>query len=82
MNLGFILLNSFSLIISLIINIVFFGKERVHHVEDNTYGYLIFTIFITNLIGLFLGLSLGVTFKCIDILILILNKLYLILLII
>ena len=82
MNLGFILLNSFSLIISLIINIVFFGKERVHHVEDNTYGYLIFTIFITNLIGLFLGLSLGVTFKFIDILILILNKLYLILLII
>ncbi len=82
MNSGFIVLNTFSLIIALILIIVFFSKERVHHTEDNIYGNLLVLIFITNLIGLVLGLSLDIHYIYKDFIIICLNKVYLILLIV
>ena len=82
MNSGFIVLNTFSLIIALILIIVFFSKERVHHTEDNIYGILLVLIFITNLIGLVLGLSLDIEYIYKDFIIVCLNKVYLILLIV
>lgn len=82
MNSGFIVLNTFSLIIALILIIVFFSKERVHHTEDNIYGILLVLIFITNLIGLVLGLTLDIDYIYKDFIIVCINKIYLILLIV
>ena len=82
MNSGFIVLNIFSLIVSVILIIVFFIKERVHHVEDNIYGNLLIMVFLTNLIGLILGLSLNIDNIYKDFIIIGLNKIYLIFLII
>ncbi len=82
MNSGFIMLNTFSLIIALILIVVFFSKERVHHTEDNIYGNLLVLIFVTNLIGLVLGLSLDIHYIYKDFIIICLNKAYLILLIV
>ena len=48
--------NIYSLIILVILNIVFFGKKRLHKTEDNVYGGILITSIATIFIGLMLGL--------------------------
>ena len=36
-NEGFLLLNNYALIVLIILSIVFFGKNRMHNIEDETY---------------------------------------------
>ena len=73
MGIGFIISG---LCISLLINIVYFSKERINSYETRLYGYLIFT----NLLGLFLEMSctLGSFFGASSIVLDILVKSYLI----
>lgn len=49
---GYTILNIYSLVLLLTLIIIFLKKERVHRIEDNTYSYLLTTMFITSIIGL------------------------------
>ena len=73
-----LLLNSFALIILLILAFIFYGKERMHKTEDSLYGFLLITTIITMILGLVLGVILKFEILHKDLLIIIFNKAYLI----
>ena len=77
-NEGFLLLNNYALIVLIILSIVFFGKNRMHNIEDETYGKLLTVSIITILFGLILGIFLDLDSAYKNISIIIFNKLYLI----
>ena len=77
-NSGLVLLNSYALIILIVLSIVFFSKKRLHQVEDNTYGQLLIVSVITILFGLLLGIILDSDFYLKNLLAAIFNKIYLI----
>ncbi|MBP3840767.1 MAG: response regulator [Bacilli bacterium] len=77
-NEGFILLNSYALIILIVLSFIFFSKERLHEIEDNTYGKLLITCLITIFFGLVLGLFSLPNFSYANIIIGLFNKFYLI----
>ena len=54
---GYLLLNVYSLIILSILAFVFFKKERMHKVEDNTYGKILVFSSLTVLFGVFSGVN-------------------------
>ena len=71
-------LNIFSLLILLILDVVFFSKKRLHKIEDNLYAFLLIMETVTISIGILLGGILDVNFHNKLFIIAILNKLYLI----
>ncbi len=77
-NEGFLLLNNYALIVLIILSIVFFGKNRMHNIEDETYGKLLTVSIITILFGLILGIFLDLDSAYKNVSIIIFNKLYLI----
>ena len=77
-NEGFMLLNIYALIILLILSVIFFSKNRLHKIEDNTYGKLLVTSIITILFGLLLGISLDSNMIYRDFFVIVFNKIYLI----
>ncbi len=70
-------LNIFSLIILIILNVVFFSKKRLHKVEDNLYAFLIIMESITISVGIVLGGLLYATIPNKFFWIAALNKVYL-----
>lgn len=79
--LGFLLINVYSLLVIIATSIVFFSKQRLKQIEDETYkNFLIANIFIT-LSGLILGLAVSPGFNINNLLIVFCNKIYLIVLI-
>ena len=80
--LGFLLINIYAFLLILSTTIVFFSKQRLKQFEDETYkNFLIATICIS-LSGLILGLAVSPNFNTNEFLIIILNKIYLICLIV
>ena len=80
--LGFLLINIYAFLLILSTTIVFFSKQRLKQFEDETYkNFLIATICIS-LSGLILGLAVSPNFNTSEFLIIILNKIYLICLIV
>ena len=75
---GFIAINVYSLILILVIAFVFCSKKRLHQIEDNTYFYLLITTILTTFLGITLGVLVVPTLNINKIIILFLNKLYLI----
>ena len=71
-------LNIFSLLILIILDIVFFSKKRLHKIEDNLYAFLLVMESVTISIGIVLGGILTVNFANKLFIIAVLNKLYLI----
>lgn len=75
---GFILLNSYALVVMIALMVIFCSKPRQHKIEDNVY----FKMLIVNLLMVVSGIILGIsTFKDLDIgemVITLLNKVYLI----
>ncbi len=55
MNSNYLILNLYALIIIIILSISFFGKKRLHKVEDNLYGALLIVAISTIIFGLLLG---------------------------
>ena len=58
MNVAYSMLNIFAFIILIILMIIFFGKKRLHNIEDNTYGWLLIVSFFTIATGITLGFLL------------------------
>lgn len=77
MNTGFLLLNSYALIVLIILCFVFFSKKRLHKIEDNLYGYLLISSMVTIAFGILLGVLLIADIQYKDISIIIFNKIYL-----
>jgi len=71
-----IIVNIYSFIILLILSLVFFSKQRMRHVEDNTYAKILLTTIGTLLVGIILGALVSQNIN--DILTIMLNKVYLI----
>ncbi len=71
-----IIVNIYSFIILLILSLVFFSKQRMRHVEDNTYAKILLTTIGTLLVGIILGALVSQNIN--DILTIVLNKVYLI----
>jgi signal transduction histidine kinase len=79
--LGFLLINIYAFLIIISTCIIFFKKKRSKQFEDETYKrFLIANVFIS-LSGLILGLAVNPRFHCNKIIIIFLNKVYLICLI-
>ena len=78
MNVAYSMLNIFAFIILIILMIIFFGKKRLHNIEDNTYGWLLIVSFFTIATGITLGFLLDADIVNQNILIIIFNKLYLV----
>ena len=77
MNNGPMLINAFSLVIIIILNIVFFNKKRVNQEQDKLYGACLLTSILTIAVGIILGLSLSATIDNKEIIVVLLNKMYL-----
>lgn len=77
-NEGFILLNTYALIILVTLSFIFFSKERLHEIEDNTYGKLLIACIVTIFFGLVLGLFSFPNLSHAELIIGLLNKAYLI----
>ena len=76
--LGFLLINIYAFLLIVATTIIFFSKRRLKQFEDETYkNFLISSIFIS-LSGLILGLAVTPEFGFSDLVIVILNKLYLV----
>ena len=58
--------------------IIFFGKKRLHNIEDNTYGWLLIVSFFTIATGITLGFLLDADIVNQNMMIIIFNKLYLV----
>ena len=79
--LGFLLINIYAFLIIISTCIIFFNKKRSKQFEDETYKkFLIANVFIS-LSGIILGLAVNPQFNCSKIIIIFLNKIYLICLI-
>ncbi len=78
MNVAYSMLNIFAFIILIILMIIFFGKERLHNIEDNTYGWLLIVSFFTIATGITLGFLLDADIVNQNMMIIIFNKLYLV----
>lgn len=75
---GFLLINTYALILIIFISIVFFSKKRLNKFEDTQYGkFLIHSIFI-NMTGLILGFLVVPEFNVPEFIQLLFNKIYLI----
>jgi len=72
------MLNIFAFIILIILMIIFFGKKRLHNIEDNTYGWLLIVSFFTIATGITLGFLLDADIVNQNMMIIIFNKLYLV----
>ena len=77
-NEGFLLLNLYALIILIILCIIFFTKRKIKKLENDIYARLLLTSVVTITIGLLLGTTLNFEFKYSDLILNILNKIYLI----
>ncbi len=77
-NEGFLLLNTYALIILLILSSIFFGKKRLHQIEDQTYAKLLIVSIVTIFFGLLLGVFLEVETIYQELLVIVFNKIYLI----
>ena len=78
---GFLLINIYAFLLIVATTIIFFSKRRLKQFEDETYkNFLISSIFIS-LSGLILGLAVTPEFGFSDLIIVMLNKLYLVCLI-
>ena len=75
---GPMMMNIFAFIILCVLSTVFLSKKRLHKIEDNLYGYLLISSLITIFFGIILGGSLDITIMSKNLLITLLNKLYLI----
>ena len=78
MNVAYSMLNIFAFIILIILMIIFFGKKRLHNIEDNTYGWLLIVSFFTIATGITLGFLLDADIVNQNMMIIIFNKLYLV----
>ena len=78
MNVAYSMLNIFAFIILIILMIIFFGKKRLHNIEDNTYGWLLIVSFFTIATGITLGFLLDANIVNQNMMIIIFNKLYLV----
>lgn len=78
MNVAYSMLNIFAFIILIILMIIFFGKKRLHNIEDNTYGWLLVVSFFTIATGITLGFLLDADIVNQNMMIIIFNKLYLV----
>ena len=78
MNVAYSMLNIFAFIILIILMIIFFGKKRLHNIEDNTYGWLLIVSFFTIATGITLGFLLDANIVNQKLMIIIFNKLYLV----
>lgn len=78
-NVGFLALNLYSLVVLIILIIIFFAKERMHELEDDTYAKLLVAGGITIFFGLLLGITpnFKIDVKYLKIIIEIFNKIYL-----
>lgn len=78
MNVAYSILNIFALVILVILMVIFFGKERLHSIEEYTYGWLIIVSFLTIIIGIILGFLLTANITNKNKIIIVFNKLYLV----
>ena len=76
---GYLIVNAYALLILLILTFIFFKKERLHNVEDNTYGRLLILSIITIIAGFSSGLMRAIVDNSISqIIFLIVSKVYMI----
>lgn len=74
---GFLLINIYAFLLILATTIVFFSKQRLKQVEDETYKFFLITNIFISLSGLILGLAVVPSAGINEIIIIILNKFYL-----
>lgn len=75
---GFIAINVYALVLIIFITVVFSLKKRLHHVEDNTYAYLLLTTILVTLSGIILGVMVSKELNIDVFLVRITNKIYLV----
>ena len=75
---GFLLINIYAFFVILSTSIVFFSKKRLRQTEDELYKSFLFVNIVMSLSGLILGVAVSPSFNHNEILISILNKTYLI----
>ena len=77
LNVQFVL-NTYALIVLIVLSIVFFSKNRMHNMEDNLYANILLISIATIIIGILLGLAVSYCEPTQDYVIFLLNKLYLV----
>ena len=75
---GFLLINIYAFLLIISTTIIFFSKQRLREFEDETYKYFLITNIFMSLSGLVLGLVVSPEFNFNDLVIVLLNKLYLV----
>jgi len=75
---GFIAINAYALLLIIFITVVFSLKKRLHHVEDNTYAYLLITTIVVTLSGIILGIMVSKELHISSFLVGLTNKIYLV----
>ena len=76
--LGFLLINIYAFLIILSTTVIFFSKERLHKFEDETYKKFLIVNILISLTGLVLGLAVSGVFNFSEVMVAILNKVYVI----
>ncbi|MGN0993333.1 MAG: ATP-binding protein [Bacilli bacterium] len=75
---GFLLINIYAFLLIFSTTIIFFSKQRLKEFEDETYKYFLITNIFMSLSGLVLGLAVTPEFNFSNLVIVLLNKLYLV----
>lgn len=80
--LGFLLINVYAFLLIVATSVVFFNKQRLRQFEDETYKNFLLANICISLSGLVLGLAVNPMFNVNTFIIIILNKIYLIFLLV
>lgn len=75
---GFLLINIYAFLLIFSTTIIFFSKQRLREFEDETYKYFLITNIFMSISGLVLGLVVTPEFNFSNLVIVLLNKLYLV----